>query len=69
MVKIQNWNGQHDMYAGHIAALRKSAKVTMREMAEIAGCSIAQYSAYEHERRKFDPEVYRKCEEYLKGEI
>lgn len=66
MVKIQNWNGQHGMYAGHIAALRRSAKVTMREMSEIAGCSVAQYSAYEHERRKFDPEVYRKCEEYLK---
>lgn len=66
MVKIQNWNGQHGMYAGHIAALRKSAKVTMREMSEIAGCSVAQYSAYEHERRKFDPEVYEKCMEYIK---
>lgn len=65
MVRIQNWNGQNGMYAGHIAALRKSAKVTMREMAEIAGCSVAQYSAYEHERRRFDPEVYRKCEEYI----
>lgn len=66
MVKIQKWNGQHGMYAGHIAALRKSAKITMREISEIAGCSVAQYSAYEHERRKFDPEVYRKCEEYIK---
>lgn len=65
MVKIQNWNGQHGMYAGHIAALRRLAKITMQEISEIAGCSIAQYSAYEHERRKFDPEVYQKCIEYI----
>ena len=25
-----------------------------------------KYSAYEHERKEFDPEVYRKCVEYLK---
>lgn len=35
-------------------------------MSKIAGCSPAEYSAYEHERKEFDPEVYRKCEEYLK---
>ena len=30
------------------------------------GSRTAEYSAYEHERKEFDPEVYRKCEEYLK---
>ena len=35
------------------------------EMSKIAGCSPAEYSAYEHERKPFDEETYRKCEEYL----
>lgn len=25
----------------------------------------AEYSAYEHERKPFDPEVYKKCKAYL----
>lgn len=53
------------MYAGYIAALRKDAKISMMEMSKIAGCSPAEYSAYEHERKPFDEETYRKCEEYL----
>lgn len=40
-------------------------KVTMFRMAQIGGCSSADYSAYEHEQKEFDPEVYRKCKEYL----
>lgn len=63
--KIQLANGDKDMYAGYIAALRRDAKVSMFKMAQIAGCSSADYSAYEHERKEFDPEVYRKCKEYL----
>lgn len=27
---------------------------------------LAEYSSYEHERKEFDPEIYRKCEKYLK---
>lgn len=40
-------------------------KVTMFRMAQVGGCSSADYSAYEHEQKEFDPEVYRKCKEYL----
>lgn len=63
--KVQLANGDKGMYAGYIAALRRDAKVTMFRMAQIGGCSSADYSAYEHERKEFDPEVYRKCKEYL----
>ena len=35
------------------------------EMSKIAGCNPAEYSAYEHERKPFDEEAYRKCVEYL----
>ena len=47
------------------AALRKDAKISMMEMSKIAGCSPAEYSAYEHERKPFNEEAYKKCEEYL----
>lgn len=63
--KIQIVNGNNGMYAGYIAALRRYAKVPMFKMAQIAGCDPAEYSAYEQERKEFDPEVYRKCKEYL----
>ena len=66
-IQIQNLNSQNGMYAGYIAALRKDAKVTVIEMAKVAGCGLAEYSSYEHERKEFDPEVYKKCERYLKG--
>lgn len=59
-------NSQKGMYAGYIAALRKDAKITMMKMSQIAGCSPAEYSSYEHERKEFNPEIYRKCEKYLK---
>lgn len=65
MARIQLANGDKGMYAGYIAALRRDAKVSMFKMAQIAGCSSADYSAYEHERKEFDPEVYWKCKEYL----
>ena len=65
-IKIQNLNSQKGMYAGYIAALRKDAKITMLKMSQIAGCSPAEYSSYEHEKKEFDPEIYRKCEKYLK---
>ena len=64
-IQIQNLNSQNGMYAGYIAALRKDAKVTVIEMARVTGCGPAEYSSYEHERKEFDPEVYRKCEKYL----
>lgn len=63
---IQELNGAKGMYAGYIAAKRKDARITMYKMAQISGCSSAEYSAYENERKEFDPEVYRKCVEYLK---
>lgn len=44
----------------------KIRKITMMKMSQIAGCSPAEYSSYEHERKEFDPEIYRKCEKYLK---
>ena len=65
-IKIQNLNGQKGMYAGYIAALRKDAKITMMKMSQIVGCSPAEYSSYEHERKEFNSEIYRKCEKYLK---
>lgn len=64
-MKIQEINGKHGIYAGKIAALRRNSKITMRKMSQIAGCSPAEYSAYEHERKPFDPEVYKKCKAYL----
>lgn len=63
--KIQIVNGNKGMYAGYIAALRRDTKVPMYKMAQIAGCDPAEYSAYEHERKEFNPEVYRRCKEYL----
>lgn len=63
--KIQIANGNKGMHAGYIAALRRDAKVSMFKMAQIAGCSSAEYSAYEHERKEFDPKVYQRCKEYL----
>lgn len=63
--RIQNLNSRKRMYVGYIAALRKDAKISMMEMSKIAGCSPAEYSAYEHERKPFDEEAYKKCEEYL----
>ena len=63
--KIQNLNSRKRVYAGYIAALRKDAKISMMEMSKIAGCSPAEYSAYEHERKPFDEEAYKKCKEYL----
>lgn len=63
--RVQLANGDKGMYAGYIAALRRDAKVSMFRMAMISGCSAADYSAYENERKEFDPEVYRRCKEYL----
>jgi len=65
-IKIQNMNSQKGMYVGYIAALRKDAKITMMKMSRIAGCSPAEYSSYEHERKEFNQEIYRRCEKYLK---
>ena len=67
-IKIQNLNSQKGMYAGYIAALRKDAKITMMKMSQIAGCSPAEYSSYEREKKEFDPEIYRKCEKISERE-
>lgn len=64
--RLQRFTHWVARYAGYIAALRKDAKITMMKMSQIAGCSPAEYSSYEHERKEFDPEIYRKCEKYLK---
>lgn len=64
-MQIQELNGKHGMYAGEIAVLRRNAKITIRQMSQIAECTPAEYSAYEHERKSFDPEVYKKCKTYL----
>lgn len=65
-IKIQEANGKNNMYAGYIALLRKANKISMREMSQIAGCSPAEYSSYEHERTEFDKKIYEKCEKYLR---
>lgn len=57
--RIQNLNSRKRMYAGYIAALRKDAKISMMEMSKIAGCSPAEYSAYEHERNQRKPKSRR----------
>jgi len=59
-------NSRNGMYAGYIAALRRDAKISMMKMSRIAGCSPADYSSYEHERKEFNPDVYRRCMDYLK---
>lgn len=64
-LQIQEINGKRGIYAGEMAALRRNAKVTIMQMSQIAECGPAEYSAYEHERKPFDPEVYQKCKEYL----
>lgn len=48
--------------------IREPIRITkpIRLIELFAGCSSADYSAYEHEWKEFDPEVYRKCVEYLK---
>lgn len=68
-MKIQEINGKHGMYAEKIAALRRNSKITMMKMSQIARCSPAEYSAYEHERKPFDPEVYKKCKAYVRREM
>lgn len=47
--------------------IREQIRITkpIRLIELFAGCSSADYSAYEHERKEFDPEVYWKCKEYL----
>lgn len=65
-IKIQNLNSQNGMYAGYIAALRRDAKISIMKMSRIAGCSPADYSSYEHERKEFNLDVYRRCMDYLK---
>ena len=52
MMQIQEDNGRLGMYAGEIAALRKDVGLTIMQMSQMAGCSPAEYSAYEHERKK-----------------
>lgn len=64
-MQIQEFNGKHGMYSGEIAALRRNAKITIRQMSQIAERTPAEYSAYEHERKPFDPEVYKKCKAHL----
>lgn len=64
-LRIQNLNSQKGMYAGYIATLRRDVKISMLEMSKIAGCSPAEYSEYEHERKPFDEEIYRKCKMHL----
>lgn len=65
-LKIADKNFQNETYAGYISAMRKASKTSTREMAQIAGCTPEEYCAYEQERKIFDPEVYEKCEKYLK---
>lgn len=64
--KIQEVNGENGIYAGKLAALRRDAHVSTRKMAEIAGCGVAEYSAYEHERKLFPIDIYQTCMEYVK---
>ena len=59
-------DSQRGISAGYVAAKRRDAGLTMYQMSRIGGCSPAEYSSYEHERKPFDPEVYRKCINYLK---
>lgn len=65
-LEVQRLNGKNGIYAGQLVALRKNAKVSIRKMAEISGCNVAEYSAYEKERKEFNLEAYQKCIDYLK---
>ena len=38
------------------------------KLSGITGCTPAEYSNFEHERREFTEKVYRKGMEYLEGE-
>ncbi len=64
--EVQYLNGKNGIYAGQLAAVRRGAKVSARKMAEIAGCNVAEYCAYEKERKVFNLAVYQKCMNYLK---
>ena len=65
-LEIQDMDSQRGISAAYVAAKRQGAGLTMYQMSRIGGCSPAEYSSYEHERKPFDPEVYRKCINYLK---
>ena len=65
-MKIQMENGQNGIYAGQIALLRKGAQISVAKMAQITGCSPEEYRQYESEQKKFDPQIYQKCKNYLK---
>lgn len=65
-LEVQDMNSQREISAGYVAAKRRDARLTMMQMSQIGGCSSAEYSAYEHERKPFDLEVYKKCIDYLK---
>ena len=62
-VRVENTKNGIDVK--HLVDLRKEQKISIRKMTEIAGCSAAEYSAYEHEREVFPTEVYRKCMNYM----
>lgn len=63
---VQNENFRRGISAIHIITLRRDAGLTMMQMSQVAGCSPAEYSAYEHERDAFDPVVYWRAMKYLK---
>lgn len=67
--RVQKANGRRGMFAGYIAAKRRDAKVSMYTLAGITGCTPAEYSNYEHERREFPENVYRKGMAYLEKRI
>lgn len=67
--RVQKANGRKGMFAGYIAAKRRDAKVSMYILAGITGCTPAEYSSYEHERREFPEKVYRKGMAYLEKRI
>ena len=58
---VHSENTKNGIDIKHLADLRKEQKISMRKMAEIAGCGAAEYSAYEHERKVFPTEIYQKC--------
>lgn len=55
-------------FIGHVDNRLDSANAKM-----IAGRKreneLVEYSSYEHERKEFNPEIYQKCEKYLKEKV
>lgn len=60
-------NSNNHIDAKNIETLRRDKHITTYHMAKAIGCDVADYSSYEHQRKPFPVDVYKKCMDYLKS--